>query len=218
MPTAAVHASYLRAMEEHIAEGRGLPGDGSNVGQYIRQFGKLWAEPGEFQRFIDSLLAQSLADTPRPSTYVPTTSLWWVDGDEYLGRLGIRHRLAPGRIGERNGHIGYDVRPSARRQGHATAAVTVAEEEVHGVNDRAQLAAAERMMQDRLRRGAMAGGATLVAPETVFFSHDTRIGRDVVIVDASDDMEGLAAAFDRRLGGRRAPRRDPFGASARRWS
>jgi bifunctional UDP-N-acetylglucosamine pyrophosphorylase / glucosamine-1-phosphate N-acetyltransferase len=68
-----------------------------------------------------------------------------------------------------------------RRLGHGTAVVTVAEEEVHGVNDRAQLAAAERMIQDRLRHAAMAAGATLVAPETVFLSYDTKIGRDVVI-------------------------------------
>ncbi len=74
-----------------------------------------------------------------------------------------------------------DIVAIARRLGHGTAAVTVAEEEVHGVNDRAQLAAAERMIQDRLRRAAMAAGATLVAPETVFLSHDTKIGRDVVI-------------------------------------
>lgn len=88
------------------------------------------------------------------------------------------------RVGNQNAKGEYyltDIVAIARRQGHATGAVTVAEEEVHGVNDRAQLAAAERMMQDRLRRGAMAGGATLVAPETVFFSHDTRIGRDVVV-------------------------------------
>ena len=52
---------------------------------------------------------------------------------------------------------------------------------MHGVNDRAQLAAAERMIQDRLRHAAMASGVTLVAPETVFFSHDTRLGRDVVV-------------------------------------
>ena len=52
---------------------------------------------------------------------------------------------------------------------------------MHGVNDRAQLAAAERMIQDRLRHAAMASGVTLVAPETVFFSHDTRLGQDVVV-------------------------------------
>ena len=40
---------------------------------------------------------------------------------------------------------------------------------------------AERMIQDRLRHAAMAAGVTLVAPETVFLSHDTRLGRDVVV-------------------------------------
>ena len=50
-----------------------------------------------------------------------------------------------------------------------------------GVNDRAQLAAAEAALQDRLRRRAMAAGATLTAPETVFLSFDARIGRDVLI-------------------------------------
>ncbi len=54
-------------------------------------------------------------------------------------------------------------------------------EEVLGVNSRAELAEAEAAMQRRLRANAMANGATLVAPDTVFFSHDTRIGRDVVI-------------------------------------
>ena len=50
-----------------------------------------------------------------------------------------------------------------------------------GVNTRAELADAEMLMQQRLRRRAMAEGATLVAPETVFFSADTKLGRDVVV-------------------------------------
>ena len=50
-----------------------------------------------------------------------------------------------------------------------------------GVNDRAQLAQAEAALQDRLRRRAMAEGATLIAPETVFLAFDAKIGRDVVI-------------------------------------
>jgi bifunctional UDP-N-acetylglucosamine pyrophosphorylase/glucosamine-1-phosphate N-acetyltransferase len=55
------------------------------------------------------------------------------------------------------------------------------ESETMGVNDRAQLAAAEAEMQKRLRARAMAEGATLIAPDTVFLSEDTKIGRDVVI-------------------------------------
>jgi len=54
-------------------------------------------------------------------------------------------------------------------------------EEVLGVNSRAELAAAEEAMQRRLRTAFMAEGVTMTAPDTVFFSHDTRIGRDVVI-------------------------------------
>ncbi len=54
-------------------------------------------------------------------------------------------------------------------------------EEVLGVNSRAELATAEAVMQRRLRACVMANGATLVAPETVFFSYDTSVGRDVTI-------------------------------------
>jgi bifunctional UDP-N-acetylglucosamine pyrophosphorylase/glucosamine-1-phosphate N-acetyltransferase len=59
--------------------------------------------------------------------------------------------------------------------------VTASEDEVQGINDRVQLAQAERTIQERLRREAMASGVTLQAPETVFFSHDTSIGRDVIV-------------------------------------
>ena len=65
--------------------------------------------------------------------------------------------------------------------GLGVAVVTVDEAEARGVNDRAQLSVAEAAIQGQLRRSAMLGGATLVAPETVFLSHDTVLGRDVVI-------------------------------------
>jgi len=125
-PTTDLHDSFLAAMAEYVAEGRGAPADQSNVGQNIRQYGAVWSDPAEFRRFVADVRAQELPDTLRPATYVPTTTFWWVDGREYLGRLTIRHRLAPGALGERNGHIGYDVRPSARRKGHATAMLAAA--------------------------------------------------------------------------------------------
>ncbi len=50
-----------------------------------------------------------------------------------------------------------------------------------GVNSREQLAAAEGIFQKRARLAVMRDGATLIAPETVWFSYDTKIGRDVVI-------------------------------------
>jgi bifunctional UDP-N-acetylglucosamine pyrophosphorylase/glucosamine-1-phosphate N-acetyltransferase len=74
-----------------------------------------------------------------------------------------------------------DIVEIAHAQGVVARALIADESEAMGVNDRAQLARAEAALQDRLRRRAMAEGATLVAPETVFLSFDARIGRDVVI-------------------------------------
>jgi bifunctional UDP-N-acetylglucosamine pyrophosphorylase/glucosamine-1-phosphate N-acetyltransferase len=74
-----------------------------------------------------------------------------------------------------------DVVEIARSRGLCTRAQLVAEEEILGVNDRVQLAAAEAILQRRLRERAMRGGATLIAPETVFLSFDTIIGQDVLI-------------------------------------
>jgi len=69
----------------------------------------------------------------------------------------------------------------ARKADLQTRVVLSNAEEVLGVNSRAELAAAEAVMQRRLRKAIMANGATLVAPETVFFSYDTSVGRDVTI-------------------------------------
>jgi bifunctional UDP-N-acetylglucosamine pyrophosphorylase/glucosamine-1-phosphate N-acetyltransferase len=69
----------------------------------------------------------------------------------------------------------------AAGKGARTAVVRCEQAEVLGVNSRRDLALVERRFQERLRQAAMAGGATLIAPETVFLCHDTRIGRDVVV-------------------------------------
>jgi bifunctional UDP-N-acetylglucosamine pyrophosphorylase/glucosamine-1-phosphate N-acetyltransferase len=69
----------------------------------------------------------------------------------------------------------------ARADGYSARVVVCSEEEVLGVNDRTQLAAAETIWQRRRRSEVMLGGVTLVAPETVWLSYDTVIGRDVLI-------------------------------------
>jgi len=87
-------------------------------------------------------------------------------------------------IGAANAQKEYyltDIVARAAAAGLDTRLVLAAEEEVLGVNDRTQLARAEGLAQERLRRAAMLGGATLVAPQTVFLSFDTKIGRDVTI-------------------------------------
>jgi bifunctional UDP-N-acetylglucosamine pyrophosphorylase/glucosamine-1-phosphate N-acetyltransferase len=74
-----------------------------------------------------------------------------------------------------------DAVEAAVRQGERAVAVEAAEAEVQGVNDRRQLAVVERDMQARLRAAAMAAGATLLDPDSVYFSLDTKVGRDVTI-------------------------------------
>jgi CTP:molybdopterin cytidylyltransferase MocA len=69
----------------------------------------------------------------------------------------------------------------AARCGLAAVATLAAEAEVMGVNDRVQLSLAEAALQKRLREAAMRAGATLIAPDTVFLSYDTVLGRDVVV-------------------------------------
>jgi bifunctional UDP-N-acetylglucosamine pyrophosphorylase/glucosamine-1-phosphate N-acetyltransferase len=69
----------------------------------------------------------------------------------------------------------------AAGDGLAAAAVECTPDEALGINSREQLAAAEAAFQARARRRAMEGGVTLVAPETVWLSFDTVLGRDVVI-------------------------------------
>src|SRR5580704_12805231 len=60
-------------------------------------------------------------------------------------------------------------------------AIETEEDEVRGINTKAQLAETEAALQQRLRSAALAAGVTLVAPETVFLSADTKFGRDVVV-------------------------------------
>jgi bifunctional UDP-N-acetylglucosamine pyrophosphorylase/glucosamine-1-phosphate N-acetyltransferase len=69
----------------------------------------------------------------------------------------------------------------ARQQGIPCGYVTGEAEEVLGVNSRAELAAAEAVLQNRLRQQAMQSGVTLSDPATVYFSADTRLGRDVIV-------------------------------------
>jgi bifunctional UDP-N-acetylglucosamine pyrophosphorylase/glucosamine-1-phosphate N-acetyltransferase len=60
-------------------------------------------------------------------------------------------------------------------------AVEVEEDEVRGINTKSQLAEAEAVAQQRLRKAALDAGVTFVAPETVFLCSDTKFGKDVVV-------------------------------------
>jgi bifunctional UDP-N-acetylglucosamine pyrophosphorylase/glucosamine-1-phosphate N-acetyltransferase len=96
------------------------------------------------------------------------------------------HLLLPllDRIDNKNKAAEYyltDAVAIARSEGRRIACEVIEEDEVRGVNTRAQLAEVEAILQKRLRLNAMDGGATLISPDTVTFSQDTVTGQDVVI-------------------------------------
>jgi bifunctional UDP-N-acetylglucosamine pyrophosphorylase/glucosamine-1-phosphate N-acetyltransferase len=126
------------------------------------------------------------------------------------------------RIGNANAKGEYyltDAVEVARAAGTRAAVVTCAEEDVLGVNSRDQLAVAESIFQRRARLEVMREGATLIAPETVWLSYDTKIGRDVVIqpnvffgpgVTVDDEAEILANCHFERAHIGKGARVGPF--------
>ena len=88
------------------------------------------------------------------------------------------------RIGERNRKGEFyltDAVEIGRGMKLNAVAVEVEEDEVRGINTKTQLAEAEAVAQQRLRKAALEAGVTLVAPETVFLSADTKFGKDVLV-------------------------------------
>jgi predicted acetyltransferase len=129
-PDVRFHETWLEALREYHGEGSHRELDE-----------KVFADRDEFARYCAAVRAAverpgepafylaELYGAPRPGEwldgYVPQTVLWWAAGDEYLGRLSIRHRLTPHLL-YHGGNIGFEVRPSARGMGHATAMLAAA--------------------------------------------------------------------------------------------
>lgn len=99
-------ASFVQAAREHRAAGEA-------------RYGELCdADEAAFLAWV-----RRLADAARggglPAGWVPSSTFWLVRGTEYLATSRLRHRLSLALLVE-SGHIGYDVRPSARLQGNGT--------------------------------------------------------------------------------------------------
>lgn len=113
-PNINFHWSWLAASREF--DGAWRDGSGGEVSFDDMQ------DARHFQNYVHGLLSQAAADAPRPDGHVPCTYLWMVEDGCVLGFLAIRHELNDFLFNE-GGHIGYSVRPSARRRGHAARAL-----------------------------------------------------------------------------------------------
>ncbi|MFS8197132.1 GNAT family N-acetyltransferase [Streptomyces sp. CWNU-52B] len=116
-PDEGLRVSFLEAVDENVAEGD-LFGD--TLKRELDVYGGAWREPDGFARYVAAVREQELEEGGRPDGFVPASWFWYVDEGVYLGRIQVRHRLTPF-LRDLGGHIGYGVRPSARRNGHATA-------------------------------------------------------------------------------------------------
>ena len=74
-----------------------------------------------------------------------------------------------------------DIVELGRAEGLTAKVVTCPEAETLGINTRADLAAAEAVFQTNARQDAMVNGVTLLAPDSVYFSYDTHVGRDAIV-------------------------------------
>ncbi|MBS0362902.1 MAG: GNAT family N-acetyltransferase [Proteobacteria bacterium] len=105
--------SFLEALREGFSRDNLRPTTADEIAQIER-------EPAWFVRQVNHPPRQVVLPDGTLGERVPATELWYMDGATFLGSVGIRHELNA-ILESWGGHIGYAVRPSAQRQGHASA-------------------------------------------------------------------------------------------------
>jgi predicted acetyltransferase len=125
-PDPGLQESYLAALLELREEGAGgllelvVPPEPGFPG--LDFSGEALRDPVRFAEFCAWTRAQERPGARPPAGWVTGTSRWMVADGIVVGRISLRHALTPWLL-EVGGHIGYAVRPSARRRGHATVAL-----------------------------------------------------------------------------------------------
>ncbi len=97
------------------------------------------------------------------------------------GRKALQIIEAIGNANSKSEYYLTDAVKVVRNLGLEAVVIETSEDEVRGINTKAQLAEAEAVMQARLRKAALEAGVTLIAPETVYLAADTSFGKDVTI-------------------------------------
>jgi bifunctional UDP-N-acetylglucosamine pyrophosphorylase / glucosamine-1-phosphate N-acetyltransferase len=169
--TPLVRAENLQALRAALAQGAAVavlgftPADPSGYGRLVQQGSDLVA-----------IREERDASAAERQIAFCNGGLMALAGDKALAILE--------RIGDANAKGEFyltDAVAIARQLGLKAVALHAEEDDVRGINTQAQLAEAEAVLQKRLRAAAMEAGVSMIAPETVFLSADTKLGKDVVI-------------------------------------
>jgi bifunctional UDP-N-acetylglucosamine pyrophosphorylase / glucosamine-1-phosphate N-acetyltransferase len=169
--TPFISPSTLSRLRAPLAEGSAVavlgfrPADPKGYGRLIMETGQLVA-----------ILEEKDATPAERAVPLCNAGVMALAGEHALAILD--------RIGENNAKREFyltDAVAIARDMGLTTMALETGEDEVRGINTKAQLAEAEAVLQRRLRQQWLDAGVTMTAPDTVFLAADTRLARDVVI-------------------------------------
>ncbi|MBU0739266.1 MAG: bifunctional UDP-N-acetylglucosamine diphosphorylase/glucosamine-1-phosphate N-acetyltransferase GlmU [Alphaproteobacteria bacterium] len=166
-----ITAAPLKAAREALAGGADVAVIGFHTANPTG-YGRLLVENGELVAIREE---KDATEAERAVTWC-NSGLMAIDGKKALDLLS--------RIGNQNAKGEYyltDLVEIARSLGGKAVAVDAPESELTGCNNRAELAVIERLWQERRRHELMVSGVTMIAPETVFLSHDTVIGQDALI-------------------------------------
>jgi len=169
--TPLIRPQTLRRMRDALAGGAAIavlgfrPQDPSGYGRLLLEGGELVAIREE-------------ADAGAAERAIPICNGGLM---AFAGRTALAILERIGRNNRKGEFYLTDAVAIARAMQLKAVAIETEEDDVRGINTKAQLAEAEADLQERLRKAAMEAGVTLVAPETVFLSADTKLGRDVVV-------------------------------------
>jgi len=119
LPALAHYESWAACVDEFGGDLSDRHGDGH---WYLPESLRTRTDRETYEVFL-GLLRRMGHDPVEPA--VPSDHWWIVEGPEVVGFLAIRHRLTP-QLLEHSGHIGYSIRPSRRREGHASRALGLA--------------------------------------------------------------------------------------------